>query len=111
MLRADVEFYIKGCDIYITLKMVKHKPYNNLQSFPVPTHQWKDLSIDFVTGLLVFTNWKGEIDDLILVIVNRLTQMVYYKPVKVTINTPAQAEVIIEAVVQYYGLLDSIVSN
>ncbi len=37
--------------------------------------------------------------------------MVYYEPVKVTINAPALGEVIIEAVVQYHSLLDSIVSG
>ncbi len=67
--------------------------------------------MDFVTGLPVSTNWKGETYDLILVIVDQLTKMVYYEPVKVTINALALAEVIIEAVVQYHGLLDSIVND
>ncbi len=37
--------------------------------------------------------------------------MVYYEPVKVTIDAPGLAEVIIEVVVRYYGLPDSIVSD
>ncbi len=37
--------------------------------------------------------------------------MVYYKPVKVTIDTTALAEVIIEAIVQNHGFPNSIVSN
>ena len=37
--------------------------------------------------------------------------MVNYKPVKVTINTLELAEVIINVVVQYHGLLDSIISD
>ncbi len=37
--------------------------------------------------------------------------MIYYKPVKVTINASALVEVIIKAVVQYHGLLDSIVND
>ena len=35
--------------------------------------------------------------------------MVYYKPVKITINAPGLAEVIIDVVIRYYGLSDSIV--
>ena len=58
-LRKDVEAYVKGCDICLSSKAVRHKPYGNLQALPVPTHQWKDLSIDFVTELPISTDWKG----------------------------------------------------
>lgn len=78
---------------------------------PILTHWWKDLSIDFVTRLPISTNWKSESYDLILVIVDQLTKIVYYKPVKVTINEPGLAEVILDVVVQYHGLSNSIVTD
>ena len=37
--------------------------------------------------------------------------MVYYKPVKITIDTPDLAEVIINMIVRCYGFLESIVIN
>ena len=110
-LRHDVDNYVKGCDVYLTSKAVRHKPYGNLQSLPVPTHCWKDLSMDFVTGLPILTDWKGDSYDSILVIVNRLMKMVYYKPVKVTIDAPGLAKVIINVVIRHNGLLDSIVTD
>ena len=55
--------------------------------------------MDFVTRLPVSTDWKGESYDSILVIVDRLTKMVHYKPVKVTIDAPGLAEVILDVVV------------
>ena len=67
--------------------------------------------MDFVTGLPILTDWKGDSYDSILVIVNRLTKMVHYKPVKVTINAPGLAEVIIDVVVRHHGLPDSIVTD
>lgn len=67
--------------------------------------------MDFVTGLPISTNWKVETYDTILVIVDWLTKMIYYKPVKIIINVSGLAEVIIEAVVQHYGLLDSILRD
>ena len=67
--------------------------------------------MDFVTGLPISTNWKGESYDSILVIVDWLTKMVHYEPVKVTIDAPALAEVIIDVVVRHHGLPDSIVSD
>ena len=67
--------------------------------------------MDFVTGLPLSADWKGDNYDSILVIVNRLIKMVHYEPVKVTIDTPGLAEVIIDVVIQYHDLLDSIISD
>ena len=110
-LRKHVKNYVKGCDICLTSKAVRHKPYEDLQSLSVPTHRWKDLSINFVTGLPLSADWKGDNYDSILVIVDRLTKMVYYELVKVTINVPGLAEVIIDVVVRHHGLPDSIVTD
>ena len=111
MLRHDVEDYVKGCNICLASKAVQYKPYGNLQSLPVPTHCWNDLSMDFVTNLPVLTNWKGDSYDSILVIGHWLTKMVYYKSVKITINAPDLAEVIINVVVRHHELLDLIVTK
>ncbi len=59
--------------------------------------------MNFVTGLSISTNLKGETYDSILVIVDRLTEMVHYKPVKMTINFLAIAEFIIKAVMKHPG--------
>ena len=50
-LRRDVETYVRGCDVCLALKAVRHKPYDDLQSLPISTHWWKELSMDFVIGL------------------------------------------------------------
>ena len=110
-LRRDVDDYVRGCDVCLASKAVRHKPYGDLQSLPVPTHRWKDLSMDFVTGLPILTDWKGDSYDSILVIVDRLTKMVYCGPVKVTIDALSLAEVIINVVMRPHGLPDSIVSD
>ena len=67
--------------------------------------------MDFVMGLPISTDWKGDSYDSILVIVNRLTKIVYYKPVKVIINALGLAEIIIIVVVRHHGLPDSIITN
>ena len=110
-LRRDAKSYVQGCDICLASKAVCHKPYGDLQSLPITTDWWKDLSMDFVTSLPLSAGWKSNNYDLILVIVDRLTKMVHYEPVKVIIDTPGLAEVIINMVVQHHGLPDSIISN
>ena len=67
--------------------------------------------MDFVTGLPISTNWKRDSYDFILVIVDRLTKMVHYEPIKITIDAPGFAEVIINVIVRHHGLLNSIVTN
>ncbi len=78
---------------------------------PVLTHWWKDLSIDFVTSLSISANWKDDSYDLILVIVDRLIKMVYYESVKVTIDAPGLAKMIIDMVVRQQGVLESIITD
>ena len=110
-LRRDIEAYVKGCDVCLGSKAVRHKPYGDLQSLPVPTYRWKDLLMDFVTGLPISTDWKRDSYDSILVIVDWLTKMVHYEPIKISINAPGLAEVILDAVVRHHGLPDSIMSD
>ena len=67
--------------------------------------------MDFVTGLHILANWKSDSYNSILVIVDRLTKMVQYELVKVTINAPSLAEVILDIVVWHHGIPDSIVTD
>ena len=67
--------------------------------------------MDFVTGLLILTDWKRDSYDSILVIVNWLIKRVHYKPIKVTIDALGLAEVIIDMVVRHHNLPDSIVTD
>ena len=109
--RHNVKAYLKGCDVCLASKTVRHKLYGDLQFWPISMHQWKDLSIDFVTGLPISINWKRDSYNSILVIVNWLTKMVYDKPVKITIDIPGFAKVIVDVVVHHHGFSDLIVTN
>lgn len=77
----------------------------------IPSHWWKDLFIDFMIGLPVSINWKSETYNLILFIIDQLTEMVYHELVKVTINTPRLVEVILDIIVQYHNFLNFIVTD
>lgn len=54
--QSNIEAYIKGCDVYLAFKTVRHRPYEDLHQFLISTNCWKDLSIDCVIGLLFSTN-------------------------------------------------------
>ena len=107
----NVKAYVKSCDVCLSSKTGRHKPYSNLQLLFILTHYWKDLMIDFVTDLSISINWKRDSYDPILVIVDWLTQMVHYKLVKITINASRLVEVIINIIVRHHDFPDSIVTN
>lgn len=111
MLPADIEAHVKGCGFNLASKTVYHKLHRDLQLLSIPTQRWKNLFIDFVTGLPILTNWKSETNDSILVIIHSLTKMINYKLVIIRIDAPQLAEVIINLMVRLHSLSDSIVSN
>ena len=67
--------------------------------------------MDFVTRLPISTDWKDNSYDSILVIIDRLTKMVHYESIKVTINAAGLAEVIINMIVRHHGLHYLIVTD
>ena len=102
---------MKEYDICLASKAVRHKPYGEFQSLLIPTHQWKNLSIDFVIGLLILINGKGVSYGSILVIIDRLKKLIHDKPIKVTIDVSKLAKVIINIVIWYHNLLDFIIRD
>lgn len=107
----DIETYVKEYDIYLASKAMRQKFYRNQQLLLALTHCWKNLSIDFVIGLPISSNWKDKISNLILVIINQLTKMVDHELVKLIIDGSGLKKVIFNMVVWYHVLLDSVVSN
>ena len=67
--------------------------------------------MEFMTGLPLSVNWKGDNYDSILVIVDCLTKMMHYKPIQVIINALRLAEVILDVVIRHYGLPDFIIGD
>ncbi len=67
--------------------------------------------MDFVTGFPISANWKSHSYNLILVIINWLTKIVHYDPVKITIDITGLAEVIIYVIVRHHGVLELIIMD
>ncbi len=56
MLQRDIEAYVKDYNVYLASKTVCYKSYGNFQSLLIPTHWWKNLSMDFVIELSISAN-------------------------------------------------------
>lgn len=102
---------MKGCKVCLVLKVVRHKSCGNLQFPLVIIHQYNDLSMNFVTSLPILTNFKDESYDFILIIIDKLTKLIYYKQVEAIIDTSELVKVMINVVVWHHSLSNSIVIN
>lgn len=69
----------------------------------------KVLSIDFVITILVSTNFEEKIYDLILMIVDYLKKIVYYKHIKSIIDPLGLTANILDKLIRQHGLSNLIV--
>lgn len=81
--------------MYLASKLICYQPYEIYNHFQSPYISEKTFLWISIIGLPVSTNWKRNSYNPIFVIINYLTKIVHYKPIKVTINAPSLAEVII----------------
>ena len=102
---------MKDCSVYQASKVVCHKFYADLHLLPVLMDWWKDLFIDFVIGLPISANQKSDSYNSILVIVDQLSKIVYYKPINITIDGPGLAKVIINVIMYHHGVSESIIMD
>lgn len=65
--------------------------------------------MNFVIGLPISANWKNDSYNSTQVIIDQLTKIVYYEPVKVIINELDLAKVIINMVICHHGVPELIV--
>jgi hypothetical protein len=89
------------------VKAVHMKTVRPLQSLPIPTWKWEDISMDFVVGLP--KTCKGY--DSIWVIVDRLTKTAHFLTVKVKYRVVMYVELYIAHILSLHGVPKKIVSD
>lgn len=110
-LRADVKEHCKTCDVCQRTKVVRHRPYGELQPLPVPSGPWSSIAMDFITGLPPSTDDNGVAYDAILVVIDRYTKLVRYLPCKKTLSAQQLATLLIKEIFTRFGIPTDIVSD
>ncbi|TYK23862.1 reverse transcriptase [Cucumis melo var. makuwa] len=97
------------CDAssYDEVKPVRQRPGGFLNPFPVPEWKWEHITMDFLFGLRRTSSGH----DGIWVIVDRLTKMARFIPIKVTSTLDKLARLYVHKTVSQYGVPVSIVSD
>ena len=106
----QVNEYCKTCDICQRTKAPRHLAYGEMGLLPIADKPWKEISMDFITGLPP-SKYKGVVYDSILIVVDRFTKMVRYIPINMTIDAAELAEVFHSEIVCRYGMPSGIVSD
>jgi hypothetical protein len=106
-MKRDVAEYVDLCDTCQRVKAEYQQPAGLLQSLQVPEWKWEEIAMDFVVGLP--RTQSGS--DSIWVIMDRLTKVAHFIPVKTTYSEPQLAELYISRIVCLRGVPKKIVSN
>jgi len=106
-MRKDIAEYVAKCDICRRIKAEHQRPAGLLKPLDIPVWKWDDISMDFIVGLP--RTQKGH--DAIWVIVDRLTKVAHFIPVKTTFTVSKLAELYIDNILKLHRAPRSIVSD
>ncbi|KAA3470147.1 reverse transcriptase [Gossypium australe] len=97
----------KICLVCQQVKAEHQVPSGLLQSIMIPEWKWERITMDFVTGLPLSPGKK----DAIWVVVDRLTKLAHFVPVRIDYSLDKLAELYIAEIVRLHGVPLSIVSD
>jgi len=105
-MKKEIVVFVARCDNYCRVKAV-HMKAGLLEPLSIPGWKWEEVSMDFISGLP--TSVKGY--DSIWVIVDRLTKVSRFIPVRTDYRPHQYAELYFEHIVRQYGVPRTIISD
>ena len=106
-MKREIAQFVAECDVCRRVKAEHQRPAGLLQPLSVPEWKWDEIGMDFVTGLP--KSPKG--NDSIWVIIDRLSKVAHFLPVKETIRAEQLAELYLARIVSLHGIPKRIVSD
>ena len=100
-MKVDVTDYVALCDTYQRMKAEHQRPTGLLQPLHIPEWKWDEIIMDFIVGLPV--TQKGK--DSIWIIVDRLTNVAHFIPVKANYQGNKLAQLYIDNILRLHGVL------
>jgi transposase InsO family protein len=105
-LHRKVKNYIRQCDSCQRNKSSRHAPYGEMGLAEVPKQPWEWITMDFITKLPI-----SEGNDMIMVVVDRLTKYAYMIPTTETIDARQMANLLLRYVFTNHGTPSKITSD
>ncbi|GJX66406.1 putative reverse transcriptase domain-containing protein [Tanacetum coccineum] len=106
-MKANIATYVSKCLMCLRVKAEHQKPYGLLVQHEIPQWKWDNITMDFVTKLL--RTQSG--NDIIWVIVDRLTKSAHFLPMRETDPMDKLARLYLKEVVTRHGIPVSIICD
>ena len=106
-MKRDISEFVTKCLICQRVKAEHQVPSGLLQSIRIPEWKWDRITMDFVVGLPL----TGRRHDSVWVVVDRLTKLAHFLPVRTDYSLDKLAELYIKEIVRLHGIPISIISD
>lgn len=106
-MKRDIADFVTRCLECQRVKVEHQHPASLLQSHSVPKWKWDTISIDFIVGLPL----SARRHDSITVVVDRLTKVAHFIPVRSSYNVASVAHIYMEQIVKLHGIPKQIISD
>ena len=106
-MKKEVAEFVSKCMTCQQIKSEHQAPVGKLHPLPIPEWKWENITMDFVTGLPQ-TQRKN---DAIWVIVDRLTKLAHFLPIRWGCTLDQLAKRYVDKIVRLHGVPLSIVSD
>jgi hypothetical protein len=107
VMKRDIVEYVSLCDTYQGVKAEHQRLAGLLQTLKIPEWKWEEIRMDFIVGLPRTQDGY----DSIWVIVDRLTKVAHFIPVKTTYLGAKLTELYMSRIVCLHGVPKKIVSD
>ncbi|KAM1427706.1 hypothetical protein ACFXTO_020221 [Malus domestica] len=106
-MKREIAEYVSRCAICQQVKAERKKPFGLMQPLPVPQWKWENITMDFMYKLPRTQNGY----DGIWVVVDRLTKLAHFIPVREKYLLSRLAKLFISQNVKYHGVPVNIISD
>jgi hypothetical protein len=103
-MKQDIHNFVVECDVCQCNKGETVKSPGTLQPLPIPPAIWRDISMDFITGLP-----KSGNKSVIMVVVDRLSKYAHFCALQHPFTTSTVAQIFMDQVFKLHGMPHSIV--
>ena len=106
-MKREIAEYVAECDACRRVKDEHQRPAGTLCPIAIPDWKWDKVGMDFITGFP--KSQKG--NNAIWVVIDRLSKVTHFLPVREDINSVKLAELYLARIVPLHGVPLRIISD